>query len=160
MELRQYAAVIWKWLWLIVLATAIAAGSSYWATRNQPKIYQTSATLMVGQSTQSADVNSGDIYTSQQLAQTYIQMVNRQPVLQATMDALGLGGNWMALKGQVIASGVAGTQLIDIRVIDTEPQRAKLIADEVANQIGTAKPDRARGCRATQASRVRGEASR
>ncbi len=135
MELRQYFAVVWKWLWLIVLGSGIAAGSSYMASRNMPRIYQTSTTLMVGQVIQNPNPNTQDLFTSEQLAQTYAQMVTRRPVLQATVEALNLGTSWMALKGRVQASIIQGTQLMDIKVMDTDPQRAKLIADEVAQQL-------------------------
>jgi succinoglycan biosynthesis transport protein ExoP len=135
MELRQYATVIWRWLWLIILATGIAAGSSYLASGPMPRIYAATVTLMVGQTIQNPNASAQDIFTSEQLAQTYGQMVTRQPILQATVDALGLETSWLGLKGQVSASLVPGTQLLEIRVLDTDPQRAKTIADEIAHQM-------------------------
>jgi non-specific protein-tyrosine kinase len=39
------------------------------------------------------------------------------------------------LQGKVAVSLVPGTQLIEIKVTDTDPQRAKLIADELAHQL-------------------------
>ncbi len=136
MELRQYVAVIWRWLWLIVLATAIAAGSSYWASRSMPLVFQSSTTLMVGQSIiQDPNVTSQDLMLSQQLAQTYVQMATRQPILQATIDSLGLGTRWDELKTRVNASLVQGTQLMQIAVLDTNAQRAAVTADEIAQQL-------------------------
>lgn len=135
MELRQYVSIIWKWLWLIVLATVIAAGSSYYASRSMPRIYQTSTTLMVGQTIQNRNASGQDIWTSQQLAEAYAQVAVRQTVLQGVADALGFGESWETLKGQVNASARQGTPLLDIRVIDTDPERAKAIADEVAHQL-------------------------
>ena len=80
MELRQYWSILWKWMWLIALATGIAAVSSYLAVSQQPKVYQSSATLLVGQSVQSLDPQATDIYISQQLATTYIQIVKTETV--------------------------------------------------------------------------------
>jgi len=34
MELRQYVAVIWRWLWLIVLGIVLAAGTAYVVSDN------------------------------------------------------------------------------------------------------------------------------
>jgi succinoglycan biosynthesis transport protein ExoP len=135
MELRQIAATLWKWAWLIVLATAVAAASSWWAVKDQPPIYQTSTTLMVGQTIQEVSPNYSDFYTAQQLAQTYAELIRREPVLKATAAALGFEQQWQALQGQVSAALVAGTQLMEIRVVDTDPVRAKRIADEVARQL-------------------------
>lgn len=135
MELKQYVSMLWKWNWLIVLATAVAIGSSYWATRGTPRLYRTSTTLMVGQFVQSTNPTAQDFQTSQQLAQTYAQMVRQQPVLQGTVDALGLRTGWRSLAGQVSALPMARTQLIQISVVDTDPERAKILANEVAHQL-------------------------
>ena len=130
MELRQYATVVWKWLWLIVLATAIAVISSYLATRQQPPIYEAKATLMVGQALQNQDVNQLDMWLGQQLAQTYSELAKRTPIRQATMEALGL--SWLP---EYTVKPVANTQLLEIQVVDTSPERAAAVADELANQI-------------------------
>ncbi len=135
MEIRQYLAVIWKWLWLIVLSTAIAAIPTFMASRSAPPIYQTTTTIMVGQSIESPDPDSLDIFTAQSLAETYVQLVRRQPILEGAINALGLDMNWRALAGWVNVSLIEGTQLLEITVRDTDPQRVKAIADEIANQL-------------------------
>jgi capsular polysaccharide biosynthesis protein len=135
MELKQYVSTLWKWSWLIVLSTAIAAVSSFWATSRMPRIYMTSTTLMVGRYLQTANPTGEDFAISQQLAQTYVQLVRRQPVLQAAIEALGLNVEWQGLAEQVNVNLVAGTQLIQISVQDTDPQRAKALADEIARQL-------------------------
>ena len=135
MELKQYLAVVWKWAWLIVLAVAVAAFSSYYASRSATKVYQASTTLMVGQGVNNPNPDSSQIYTSEQLAQTYVQMVKRQPVLQGVVDTLKLSIPWEALKGQVSAAPIQGTNMLEIRVVDTNPLRAKVLADEAAHQL-------------------------
>lgn len=135
MELIYYLRALLKWWWLIVLATLIAAAISYWNTSRLPRLYRTDTTLMVGRFIQSADPNASDFYTSQQLAQTYVQLVRRQPVLQGAVDALGLDVPWPALAGQVNAWVVPNTQLIQISVVDTSPDQAAALADELAHQM-------------------------
>jgi len=135
MELRQYASVIWKWLWLIVLATVVAATSSWLAVKDQPPIYQTTTTLMIGQTIEKVDPNYADFYTSERLAQTYSELIKREPILKAAARALGFEDQWRSLQDQVAVNLVPGTQLLEITVTDTDPQRAKLIADELAHQL-------------------------
>ena len=135
MELKQYWSIVWKWMWLIVLATGIAAVSSYVATAGSPSIYQATTTLMVGQAIQSLDPNSGDIYTSQQLASTYIQIAKTDPVLKGAIEALGVKMSPDALSGMMNVSLIQGTQLIQISVVDTDPRRAQAFADELAHQL-------------------------
>ena len=135
MELRQYASVIWKWLWLIVLATVVAATSSWLAVKDQPPIYQTTTTLMIGQTIEKVDPNYADFYTSERLGQTYSELIKREPILKAAARTLGFEDQWRSLQDQVAVNLIPGTQLMEITVTDTDPQRAKLIADELANQL-------------------------
>jgi capsular polysaccharide biosynthesis protein len=135
MELRYYLGIAWKWAWLIGLSVLIAAASSYFASKAATPLYRTSTTLMVGRVTQNPDPSSGDLYTGQQLAFTYIQLVTREPVLQGAIDSLGLNMNWQALRGQVSAAIVRQTQLLEISVVDNDPYRAKVLADAVALQL-------------------------
>ncbi len=135
MELRQILSLFGKWLWLIVLSVVIAAGSSFFASRMATPLYRTKTTLMVGETTTNPDPNSADIYTGQQLAYTYSQLARREPVLQGVIETLGLQASWEALSGQVSASIVPQTQLLEISFIDSDPYRAKVITDEIARQL-------------------------
>jgi succinoglycan biosynthesis transport protein ExoP len=135
MELREIAATLWKWLWLIVLATAVAAVFSWFAVKEQPPIYETSTTLMIGQTIQKVSPNYAEFYTSERLAQTYSELIQREPVLKSTAAALGFEGQWRDLRHQVSVNLVPGTELIEILVTDTDPERAKQIADEIARQL-------------------------
>ena len=135
MELRQYINIIWKWLWLIVLAVVIAAAASYLASRAATPLYQTKTTLLVGQGTQNPTLNTYDIYVGQQLAQTYAELVRREPVLKGVVESLGLQRSWNSLVGQVSARAVPNTQLVEVYVVDSDPYRAKVLADTVAQQL-------------------------
>lgn len=135
MELRQYFKSVLRWWWLLVLSTGIAAVASYMASSQQPKIYQTSTTLLVGQVIQKDNPSYNDFTTTERLAESYAQMAKRQPILQATVDSLGLKMNWQALKGRVNAASVPRTQLLAVTVQDTSPERAVAIADEIAYQL-------------------------
>ena len=135
MEVKQYLSILWKWSWLIVLSTLVAAAASFWATSQMPRTYMTSTTLMVGSFIQTNAPSNEDFYISQQLARSYLQLVRRQLVLQATVESLGLDMPWQTLAGQTEASLVPATQLIQISVQGTDPQRTKVIADEIARQL-------------------------
>lgn len=135
MELRQYINIITKWLWLILLSVGIAATASYLASRAATPLYQTKTTLLVGQGTQNLNLSSYDLYIGQQLAQTYAELVKREPVLKGVVESLGLKRNWTTLAGQVSARAVPNTQLIEVFVVDSDRKRAKALADEIAVQL-------------------------
>jgi capsular exopolysaccharide synthesis family protein len=140
MELQRYFKGILRWWWLLLLSTAIATGASYYNSLQQVRIYQASTTLMVGQVIQEANPTSQDFFTIERLAQSYAQIGLRQPILQATIDSLGLETHWENLKGQVNIQQIEGTQLLEISVLDNSPERAKLIADEIAHQLVLQSP--------------------
>ncbi len=133
MKLRQYWVVVWKWMWLILLATGLAAAGSLYASRQMPKVYQAATTLMVGPSIRSP--NSQDITTSQQLAQTYVQMARTELVLQGVINALRLQVSPDDLRGAVGARLIQGTQLVELTYSDTDPRRAQTIVNELARQL-------------------------
>lgn len=135
MDLIQYFKGALRWWWLILLCTTLAAVASYLASLQQPRIYQTTTTLMVGQVIQKANPNGSDFALGEQLAESYAQITRRQPVLQATVDSLGLDMGWQDLQWRVNAYSIPRTQLLGITVQDTSPERAAAIADEISQQL-------------------------
>lgn len=135
MDLKDYILPLRKWWWLIVAATLVATISSYLATRQQPPIYQTRTTVMIGNSINNPNPTSYDYYQSQQLATTYADIVKRDNVRQATMAALGL-----KFLPEYNARTVPNTQLVEITVTDTDPARAQAVAKELANQLIAISP--------------------
>ena len=87
MEIRQYLSVVVKWWWLILISVAVAAGSSFLATRAMAPTYQSRTTLMVGQVLQNPNPNATELYMGQQLAQSYADLVTREPGLKSTLEA-------------------------------------------------------------------------
>ena len=145
MELRHYLTLIWKWVWLVVLSVAVAATSSYIASKAATPLYRTKTTLMVGRVTENPDPNSVDLWTGQQLALTYIQLARREPVLQGAITRLGLEMSWQALASQVSTNIVAQTMLLEISVIDSDPYRAKVLADSIAQELILQSPTSSNG---------------
>ena len=133
MELRHYLLIAKKWWWLAVVCVLIASVSSYFGTLNLPRIYRATTTVIVGQALQQANPSSQDIWLSQQLAQTYTTMVQRRPVLEAAAAALEL--EFIPSSGSVFAQVIPDSQLMEISVLDTDPERARVLADEIAQQL-------------------------
>jgi polysaccharide biosynthesis transport protein len=139
MAINQYFDIIKRWWWLLLASTLVASASAFVAVSREPRIYQATTTVVVGQSLQQADPTSQDIYISQQLAQTYREMVTRQPILRGVQEALGL--SFTPWYGNISARLVPGTQFLEISVRDTVPERAAAISDEIANQLIVQSPN-------------------
>ncbi len=139
-DIGELVAIARKWLWLFILAAAVAATGAWLATRAAPRQYASQSTLMVGRATRDPAPDYQSIYLSQTLAGTYARMATRKPVLQGVVDELGLQVSWQVLRGMVQAKEVPGSQLIEIRVIDTDPVRVQVLADAVARQLIAQSP--------------------
>jgi capsular exopolysaccharide synthesis family protein len=133
MELKQYFAVVKKWWWLMVASTLVATISGYLAVSRVPRIYEATTTVVVGQSLQMTNPTYADFSISQQLAQTYVNMTSRRPILEGAAAALGLG--YIPWAGNVSARIVPGTQFLEISVRESDPERARALADGIAQQL-------------------------
>jgi capsular exopolysaccharide synthesis family protein len=130
MTLNDIISPLIKWWWLLLASTLIAALSSYYVSSQQPALYQSSTTLMIGSAIDNPNPTSGELYLEQQLAGTYTNIANQNPIREATMEALGL--TWLP---EYYVSTLTNSQLIQIVVIDTVPERAQVVAQELANQL-------------------------
>jgi non-specific protein-tyrosine kinase len=133
MELQEYLGILKRWWWLLLVCIIIAVFSAYIGTQNEPRIYAATTTVMIGQTLQKANPSSQEIYISQQLAQTYAELARRQLILEAAGDALGL--TYTPSPGNISTHQVPGTQLLEISVLDMQPERARALADEIAKQL-------------------------
>jgi non-specific protein-tyrosine kinase len=140
LDSNKYLAVVRQWWWLLVLATALAAALSLLVSLQMPKTYLTSLDLLVGDDTANPNPSLDDVSVSQRLAGVYAGMVTREPILSATVSALNLPTTWWELQQHVLVSRPDGSQVIEIRVTDTDPARAKATVDELARQLGLQSP--------------------
>ena len=130
MELKQYIVPLQKWWWLLLAATGVAMIASFAAVSTQPPIYQARTTLIIGQAINNPNTTGNEFWLGQQLAQTYADVAGREPVRQATMEALGL--DWLP---EYTARTLPNSQLVEIAVTDTSPERAMVVARELAKQV-------------------------
>lgn len=130
MNLKPYIQPILKWWWMLVAAGLVAGVSSYLIARRQPPIYQAHTTLMIGQTINDPNPVQNQFYLEQQLAGIYANTAMREPIREATRNALGL--TWLP---EYNVYAVANSQLIEIYVNDTNPVRAQAVAAELANQL-------------------------
>ncbi len=130
MELKAFIRPLIKWWWLILVSALLAGITSYYAVSQQPPIYQARVTLLIGSAINNPNPSGNEFWLSQQLAQTYSDIAQREVVKSAVMEQLGL--TWLP---SYSAQPVNNTQLLEIRVIDSSPERAMVVANELANQL-------------------------
>jgi capsular exopolysaccharide synthesis family protein len=135
MEIKKYTYPLIRWWWLLLTATLVAGIFSFLATLQQPPLYQSKTTLMIGRAIENPNPDSNEFWMSQQLATTYADIAKRELIRDSTMKALGM--NWLP---EYDANALPNSQLIEISVVDTIPERAQAVANELANQLIQSSP--------------------
>lgn len=132
MTLLQYVSVVWRWLWLILLYMAIAGGAAYAFSIQATPVYQASAALLINQArTGNSSADYTALLTGERLAQTYAELIRKRPVIEAVIANLQLPFDADTLDKLVSVAPVRNTQLLNLTVEDTDPQRAADIANEL-----------------------------
>jgi capsular exopolysaccharide synthesis family protein len=134
-NVQQYLRLLARWWWLIIIGAIIPVVVSYYFVSQQPIIYQTKVVLMVGTTLQSANPDMGKMSLAGQLARGYAKMVRYRPMTNAVIEKLGLERSPDALANQITAYVLPEANLLEIRVIDTNPQVAAMIANALADEL-------------------------
>jgi capsular exopolysaccharide synthesis family protein len=135
-DMQEYIGLLLKWWWIPLLGAMLGVGVGYMMSRSETPIYEAKATLIIGNFVlQSRNPDTGELATSQTLAQSYAEIITREPILRATAESLGTNINWISLKNKVSGRLVPNTQLFELRVVDGDPLMAKNLADELARQL-------------------------
>jgi succinoglycan biosynthesis transport protein ExoP len=130
----EYANLLWRWSWLLVLLAGLAGGVAYYISAMQTPIYQASTLVMINAAPSSSNAAYGSVVTSQQLVETYAQIITTQPVLDGVKQQLGI----TTLDAKSIqVDPIQSTQLLTVTVDDTDPLRAAAIANALVSVFAT-----------------------
>ena len=138
MHLRQQLRIVLARLPLLIGSVVIAAASAYFFSSIQPKEYEASATLVVGQSLTAVNPDYNQLLVSQRLSSTYATVATTRPVLARVIDRLNLDETPDHLAIRVSASAATDGALLTIAARDGVPARAASIANAVAEELITA----------------------
>ncbi len=120
----------WK---IIVFATLVLAMGSFAYSRYMiTPMYSSMARLYVF--SKSTSITSlADIQMGSSLTNDYLIVASCRPVLDRVILDLNLDENYKSLNAKVKVSNPSNTRYLDITVTDSNPERAKAIADDIAD---------------------------
>ena len=133
-DLREYFQIIKKRFWIIALLSVIAMVASGLISFFVLKpVYEAKSTLIVNtEKNEDTQMITGDQFNvTQKLAVTYGEIIKSRSVLDDVIKNLKLNDKYEDLVENVIVSPVKDTQIISISVQDTNPKKAR----DIANQI-------------------------
>ena len=154
---QKYLILFLKYLWLVVLITASAAGLAWILVNKQPNVYGSAAVLEVlakgDKDVLNIRDNQDDRASSQDALNTVVATLTSNDVMLATAQAIGRTAEWAAgsasgmvlpekqnslaqsVRMQLTVGVKRGTRLIEISAEDYSPAMAQKIAEQVVEQF-------------------------
>ena len=136
MDLQQYASVFWRRAWLILLCVALGGGSALVASQLTTPVYRASAKLLLNEALLAQTAAYARNPPFERLAMTSIELMTTRAVFGAVIQRLGLELSPDRLAEMVHVQIVRDTQLIEVSVEDTDPQRAARLANLIPEVFG------------------------
>jgi capsular exopolysaccharide synthesis family protein len=144
-NLRKQLGIVWHWLWLLIMGSAVMGLAAYGYTRYQSPIYESASRLLINEAPGSnKGVASYDsLLVSERVAETYAQMIKSEPVLREALERLTGNANLIdvsqvtVFQNSVTVSVIRNTQLIRISVRDQDPARAARLTNALAEVFAT-----------------------
>jgi capsular polysaccharide biosynthesis protein len=131
-DLLEIGYALWKKIWLIILAAIIVgAGAGVYSKVILMPVYRSVSTMFV-LSKETTLTSLADLQIGSQLTNDYKVVITSRPVLQQVIDEIGLNMSYKELREMIEIENPSSTRILSIAVEDTDPVRAKSIADEVA----------------------------
>lgn len=124
-------AILRHWKIIALIAVLLAAGTFLFSKYMITPMYSSMSRLYVLSKTTSI-TSLADIQMGASLTKDYQEVVLGRPVLDQVIENLQLDEDYRSLIKKVKVDNPANTRLLDIRVTDADPERAKAIADDIA----------------------------
>jgi capsular exopolysaccharide synthesis family protein len=136
LNLREYWNLVRKRWVTIVLITVVSATAGVATTLLTPKMYASTTRVFVSTQTPetASDLLTGSNFT-QQRVKSYADIVTSPKVLDPVISDLGLDLAGSDLAGRITTSVPLNTVIIEITVLDREPQTAAKIANAVSKSL-------------------------
>jgi capsular exopolysaccharide synthesis family protein len=134
-DLQRYLSLLWRWAWLLALATLLAALTAFAVARRTTPVYQASALVQIIEAPSTKAVDMGVLQTSERLARTYVETMTTRPVLGRVIENLDLAMDTSSLGDAINAQPLRDTQLIRVQVEHTDPVTAALIANALVAEF-------------------------
>ncbi|MCB8817608.1 YveK family protein [Desulfosporosinus shakirovi] len=144
-ELRQYWEMLKKrWIIVLVLPLIAALTSGVISFFIIKPVYQASTTLIVGKKASEAGqaavqmLDNSVLQANQQLAKTYATIAQSRTVEESVINHLDLTMNVAELDKLITISPVKTTEILEIQVMNTNPELATDIANSMASEFAKA----------------------
>lgn len=135
MDLRGHLGVLRRGAPVILVLTIVSIGIALLVSGLLPRVYESRATLYVGQALDEPQLDYGGLLASQILTQTYARLATTRPIVETVIQDQRLAMTPEELQADLSTEvALEGTLLVVIAHSD-EPERAARIANAIAEQV-------------------------
>ncbi len=152
MDLRRQIGIVRAYLPMLIASALVAGGLAFLISSTLGKVYESRATLIVGQSLSASNPDYTQLLVSQRLSATYAEVALSRPILSGVISTLGLNETADDLAKRVVAFAAPDSTIITITVQDGDAGRAASIANELSQELIDASPSIQGGGTEVQAS--------
>jgi capsular polysaccharide biosynthesis protein len=136
-ELRRYLAILRRRILLIVVTVAVGAGAALAATP-RTHTYVATSVIYVGPrafnfNTNQVTGNNDSILAVEAVLTTFSKMIDSQPTASDAVTNTGVGRSPAEVVGQTTVNAEPSTQLLDVKVTDSDPTVAERLANGMAD---------------------------
>lgn len=135
-DVFYYVKLFLRWWFVLALAVILAAGTAWYVVRQQADMYTSQATLSVGTNFSVAAPDQAQVALSNVLADYYAALAKREVILGPVVEELQLSFAWWLIRDRMLAVRVdRGANLLEVRVTDTDPERAAAITNAIGASL-------------------------
>lgn len=142
MDLSKILNIFYRYMWLLVLAALVAGLTTYFQLSSQPIAYKASTDLLVGPSLDSPSPDLNSLKIGGQLAQTYAEVVDTRPFLDAVNSKLANKMDINDLRNAISTRLSTETRVLTIIVYDVNPDQSVAIANAAAQTLVEMSPSK------------------
>jgi len=132
-DLVQLFFELRKNILFLILSLVIGGGFGYAISRFILVPTYTSTSMIYVMSKETTLTSLADLQIGSQLTSDYKVLVTARTVMEDVIDKLGIENmNYMDLRNKITLNNPQNTRILNISVLDTDPQRAKQLTDAVS----------------------------
>ena len=136
LDVRAICKMLLKRAWVIVLCAVLFGALTLGYTANfVTPMYQASVTMYVNNNagTNTGSVSSGNLAVAMQLANTYVNIIRSNRVLEKVVVETGTNLNAAQIRGMISAETEKETEMFTVRVTSPSPELSAKIANAIAD---------------------------
>lgn len=135
MDLSKILSLVYRYMWLLVLAAVIASLVTFFQLSSRPVSYRATTDLLVGPSLGSPSPDLNALRIGGQLVQTYAEVVDTRSFLTAVNDKLDQKVDLEELRAAFSTRMSTETRVLTIIIFHRDPEQAVAIANAAAQTL-------------------------